>query len=334
MEWLPTILRNEGYLTCAFSGYSGINPSYGFAKGFDRFYNGENLEDMDNGEKVSLYGLRFLKENEERKKFLFLHYFTTHRPFVTRRPYRISRDPNFANWFNGESMDSFLRTPYDKLSWKDKEAIIDIYSTAIAQVDREVSIIFDHLIASQKLDRSLVILTTDHGYPLFDRNSFSPKVTSLYEEIIKVPFFIRMPKGLLKGESPICVDSPCEANVDMFPTVLDAIGFKGRTSSDGRSLLKVVKGEATLKDYTVSELYDTKSDTYMLAIRKERYKLVSTYKFDASKPFTFKTAERIREEFFDLVADPREEKDVSKERQSDFLEYKKIEERFSSLSVK
>src|SRR3989338_2681358 len=331
--WLPKILRDEGYLTCAFSGYSGINPGYGFAKGFDRFYNGENLEEIDHGEKVSLYGLRFLKENESRKKFLFLHYFTTHRPFVTRRPYRVSRNPNFTNWFNGESMDSFLRTPYERLNEEDKEAIIDIYSTAIAQVDRELSIIFDYLIASGEADRAMVILTTDHGYPLFDRNGFSTKVTALYEEIIRIPFFIRMHEDALKSESPIVIEGPIEANVDIFPTVLDAVGFKGKVSSDGRSIFKVLKGEMPFKDYTISELYDTKSDTYMLAIRKERYKLIATYNFDASMPFTFKTAKKVKEAFFDLLNDPNEEKDISREQQDIFLEYREIEERFSGLSA-
>jgi len=331
LQWLPEILREQGYLTCAFSNYYGINPSYGFAKGFDSFYNGGNIEEIDYGEKVSLHGLRFLRENEGRKKFLFLHYFTTHRPFKTRYPYRVSSNPNFSNWFNHERYSSFIHTPYERLSQEDRQAIVDIYCNAIVQIDRELSIIFDYLIAKQQADRSLIILTTDHGYTLFDRDSFSPKVTGPYEGIIRIPFLARMPKELLKNESPKVIDALIEANIDIFPTVLDAIGLKEMSSLDGQSLLKLVKGDVSPRKHTISELYDTKSNTYMLAIRGERYKFISTYNFDASKPFTFKTAKRTGEMFFDLFTDSGEKKDISKEKEELLPGYRKIEEAFSSL---
>ena len=50
-------------------------------------------------------------------------------------------------------------------------------------------------------------------------------------------------------------------------------------------------------------------------------------------PFTFKTAKKVKEAFFDLLNDPNEEKDISREQQDIFLEYREIEERFSGLSA-
>lgn len=331
LKWLPEILKEQGYLTYGFSDYCEINPAYGFARGFDSFYNGENLEEIDHGEEVSLHGLRFLRENEGQKKFLFLHYFSTHRPFKTRHPFRISKNPNFSNWFNAETIDSFKDTPYHKLNAEDKQAIIDSYSNSIAQTDRELSIIFDYLVARGEIDRSLVILTTDHGYPLFDRDSFSPKVTMLYDEIIRAPFLIRIPEGLLNIGPSKLIDSPIQANVDIFPTVLDVAGLDGGSSSDGQSLLKLAKGEAPFREHVISELYDTKSDTYMLSIRGERYKFMSSYNFDASRPFTFGTAKRREELLFDLSVDPCETKDISKEKKEVLWEYRKIEKEFSAL---
>jgi len=60
---------------------------------------------------------------------------------------------------------------------------------------------------------------------------------------------------------------------------------------------------------------------------------ILTYNFDASMPFTFKTAKKVKEAFFDLLNDPNEEKDISREQQDIFLEYREIEERFSGLSA-
>jgi len=329
LKWLPKILQENGYLTYGFSDYCEINPAHGFARGFDSFFNGENTEEVDHGEKVSLHGLRFLRENEGLKKFLFLHYFSTHRPFKTRHPYRISANPYFSNWFNPESISYFMNTPYEMLNAEDKQAIVDIYCSSIAQVDRDLSIIFDYLVSKQQADRSLVILTSDHGYSLFDRNSFSPKVTALYEEIIHAPLFLKAPEDILKSESKKVVDDLVEANVDIFPTVLDVIGLKENAASDGYSLLKLVAGDMPSRKHVISELYDTKSNTYMLSIRGERYKLISTYNFDASKLFTFKTAKKKEELLFDLFMDPCEKIDISKEKNNILLEYRELEKRFS-----
>ncbi len=177
----------------------------------------------------------------------------------------------------------------------------------------------------------MVILTTDHGYQLFDRDGFSPKVTGLYDEIIRVPFFIRMPEKLLKDGSSKLVDGLIQANVDIFPTILDAVGLKESASSDGQSLLKLARGDIQPRKFVISELYDTKSDTYMLAIRGERRKLISIYNFDASKPFTFKTAKKTREMFFDLLTDPGEKKDISSENPEMLLEFRKAEQQFQDL---
>lgn len=326
VPWLPEILRRQGYMTCAFSSYHEINPAYGFARGFDSFYNDDDFNVVDHGEKVSLHGLRFLKENKGRKKFLFLHYFTAHRPFLTRHPYRMSGNLNIAGKFNHEDINAFVAAPYEMMSERDRQVVMDVYTGALVQADHELSMIFDYLLASGEAARSLVMFISDHGYTIFDRNSFFPKANHLYDEVLRVPFFMRAP--VFNCGPTKQIGYPVEANVDVAPTILDAAGCGDVPAMDGQSLIRSERGEIPPRGHTVSELFNARHNMYMLALRGERHKLVSTYEIDSSKPFSFGAMNKKEDLLFDLSADSKEEKSIARESGGILLRYERLRDSF------
>ena len=64
---------------------------------------------------------------------------------------------------------------------------------------------------------TLVIVTTDHGYFLGERNYFGKNYMHLYNELAHLPFIVKFPGGKRAGER---INSITQ-NIDIMPTVLE-----------------------------------------------------------------------------------------------------------------
>ena len=102
-------------------------------------------------------------------------------------------------------------------------------------LDDQVANIMGDLKKSGQLDKTLIIFTSDNGWLLGEHNIPGDKFMP-YDESIHVPLLMRGP-GVPKGK----VNNALVANVDLSPTIVDATGATPERTTDGMSLLKLIK---------------------------------------------------------------------------------------------
>jgi len=96
----------------------------------------------------------------------------------------------------------------------------DFYDDSIRQFDSYVGRVYEVLRESGKLDRTIVIVTSDHGMK--------------YDASKRVPLMIRFPQATPSGPSNLNVQ-----RLDVAPTILDVLGVAQPRWMEAKSLLQV-----------------------------------------------------------------------------------------------
>jgi hypothetical protein len=130
------------------------------------------------------------------------------------------------------------------------------------------------------------VFTADHGESL-GANGYDGHGATVYEEEARVPLAIQVP-GQPGGEV-----TALAGNIDILPTIVDALGGEPRAHHAGRSLLPLLAHPHT---HWERGLYLTNGDRSIHGMADGRSKLVYSSKTGAFHRF-------------DLVADPREVRD-------------------------
>jgi len=105
------------------------------------------------------------------------------------------------------------------------QSAIDLYDGEIAEVDDAMGVLLDGLRERGMLDRTMVILTSDHGEKFLEYGELGHGGT-LYEEVIHVPMFWSFPSPFrfprLGPHTEVVGGVAC--HVDILPTVLGFLG--------------------------------------------------------------------------------------------------------------
>ncbi|MEX0914399.1 MAG: sulfatase, partial [Wenzhouxiangellaceae bacterium] len=197
---LAEILRERGYATAAAVGAFPVVSRFGFDQGFDLFddhltgmyedYLGERTVpkeqlffDERRAAQVNEAVIPWLEARGEEPFFLWLHYFDPHQPFEPPPPY----DQLYAD---------------------------DLYNGEIAYADSRLGHMLDQLRRLGKLERTLIVVTADHGEGLGEHNEVTHAVLA-YDSTLHVPLIIR-PPGLGSGSARVVDDRV--GIVDIVPT--------------------------------------------------------------------------------------------------------------------
>ncbi|MCL4821038.1 MAG: sulfatase-like hydrolase/transferase [Vicinamibacteria bacterium] len=167
------------------------------------------------------------------------------------------------------------------------------YAGEVAYTDAVVGRLTAYL-KEKGLDRNTVIvLTADHGESLGEHGE-STHAFFVYDATTHVPFIVKTPWGD-RGRAKTQV-----SGVDLMPTVLDLVGLPPQPGIEGRSVARaVLHPEAELGHVAYSETYFPRYHfgwQHLRALRDGREKYI-----DAPEP-----------EFYDVLADPKESKNLYK----------------------
>ena len=167
------------------------------------------------------------------------------------------------------------------------------YQAELITVDSRIGQLLDALRGRPDWSDTVVVLTGDHGEALGAHGVQTHGVT-LYDAEVRVPLLIRVP-GSPGGD----VEAPVSL-VDVAPTALDLIGWRGPTPFDGRSLAPaMLQGEALGPRPVFAESYNPLSPPEIwLSVYWGRWKLL-------------RRRHEGRDELFDVIADPGELDDLS-----------------------
>lgn len=162
------------------------------------------------------------------------------------------------------------------------------YLGKLALVDDCVARLVEALKARGTWDSSLVAITSDHG-EMMGAHGYLTK-GRFYEESARVPLVLRWPGQVKTGRSKAPVQM-----MDIYPTLVEAIGGELTPGRFAKSLLPIAKGEKDrIRPIAISEIGD-RAPLRMMA-RDERFKY---------------WADEDREYLFDLENDPLEQTDLS-----------------------
>ena len=160
-------LNEKNYFSLGISRSKGHHPGFGFQKYFDRFFyfpaNREKFREDDFEQKI----IEHLETNLNGKNFVFAHFLSSHTPFYNPS---INEEVNYSNKRVGNSFidfqDSILETgssKIEKVIKKDKVESINIkQAERLKAIDLSLNKLFNYIEKKNK-DRTLVILTSDHG---------------------------------------------------------------------------------------------------------------------------------------------------------------------------
>lgn len=292
---LAEVLKQNGYATAGFTGDAGVNGVFGFNQGFDTYF--DNTTPFSGMEVSSPKALEWLKQNKDKKFFLFLHGYDFHGQyepeegfdyryvdFDYKGVYNGSRQQQGALREEGLEKGAISLTDDDVKFWR------AIYDEKINRADTKFA---NFLAEYEKLgimDKTIFILTSDHGTEFYEHKRFDHGAT-LYNELIHIPLIIKLPNQH-KGK----VVSNQVSSIDIMPTILGLVGIKLddkiKRQMMGTSLTTLMDGKEVKKDV----YFETDYRHY-------------TYKRGIKTPDGWKyiyTMEDGKEELYNLNTDPAE----------------------------
>ncbi|MFH0903555.1 MAG: sulfatase [Pseudomonadota bacterium] len=292
VELLSERLKKGGYATAAFIANGFCSDTFGFHQGWDDYTNYIREKKPSDAESVYRDALAWLSKTKERPFFLYIQTIDPHVPYQVPKEYwRRYHSADYHGWI-GPSLDGHEQAAISKGR---KKASAADYQWIRALYDGEVSYHDEHLgrfLAATRqlgiLDRTLLVVTADHGEELNDHGKLGHGHT-LYDELVRAPLLVRYPKVFRAGHR---VAEVVEL-VDVAPTILDVVGLKPGPAMEGLSLVHLAAARLDRRQgYAISEFLDTKR-----SIRTGGLKLI------------FSTPESAQ--LFDLVSDPNERKDLA-----------------------
>jgi len=208
---LAELLRRAGYLTAGFTGGGYLAHSFGFARGFDRYYAfpqpqltpGTCPPDRLDGREVFARAGAWLRDRGGAPFFLFLHTYDIH----DRCPFRSASQPASEPWSLPPTADH--------------RPLLAFYDDLIAATDRLIGGLVNELTQLGLADTTLIVVTGDHG-EFFAERGYRGHGCDLkpYEPLVRVPLIMRYPSAIpARGE----IGEPVSL-IDVAPTILALLG--------------------------------------------------------------------------------------------------------------
>lgn len=275
VETITELLKKNGYKTYCIGDNINICEAMGFDQGFDRFKSFLYKDELEMDRQLVAWSEEI---KAQKKYFLYIHYNDTHFPYHPREP-----------WYE------------EKKGYKDN--IISLYDSEISYVDAKIEKMYELF----GWDRNtLFIVVADHGEEFWDHLNKVGHGSSLYDEVLRVPFLICFP-----GEHPTQKRIKINvSNMDVLPTVRNYLGLATEQVASGINLMPLIRGNAmeAKSRFLFSHLihnYRSKNGfkkTIFKSIIHDDWKHIFCYNETTKKHY--------RKELFDLSADPGEERNL------------------------
>lgn len=245
--------------------------------------------------------IQAIQEDSDRPFFLHVNFTAPHDPLLMPHGYegmydpaKIPLPPNFRpehpfdhGNFRGRDEQLFNRprTP------EEVRNELAVYYAVISHMDAQIGRILQALDESGQRENTIVIFSSDHGLAVGSHGLRGKQ--NMYEHTVNVPLMISGP-GIPHGQVET---AQCYLR-DLFPTVCDLAGVEIPGSVEGKSLVPLLRGEATsIYPFTVAYFR-----SFQRMIRTDDWKLIHYPHLD-------------RIQLFHLKDDPYELNDLSNERQ-------------------
>jgi arylsulfatase A-like enzyme len=175
-----------------------------------------------------------------------------------------------------------------------RDRFVGLYSESLQYLDSQIGRLLAHLERTGLDQNTVIIAVADHGEEFLDHGRWGHWESNLFDEILRVPLIIRLPKGPRGKVIPQQVSL-----VDVMPTILDLCGCPSPSGLMGVSLARhwAQPRAESVGEVALSEM--RRDPWHRVAVRTETFK----YIWDSKRP--------AQPDLYDLRADPGEQRNVS-----------------------
>jgi len=294
---LAEILKNNKYRCGAFL----TNAVYAKWRGFDHKF--ANAEESEDDVKATQKAIEWLKDQHDKKLFLWIHYWQPHRPYQPPLPYDRIFDPDYTGRLDGSNyqMNEITLKKLD-LDDADLNHIISLYDGSILFIDDQIKLLFQTLDDLGIKENSIIIVTADHGEDLYQHNYYFYHSGSVYSSSLRIPFIIKLPDQRMENKK---IEEIVQG-IDIAPTILDLLDISIPEHFEGQTLKSLILSESPV---TGSGVAYSEWGNKILTIRTDRYRYV--YNPTGFHPHPIAEVPEIaypidEEELYDVMADPLE----------------------------
>ncbi len=293
LRCLPEVLRELGYHTLGVTANAHLDAEHGFGRGFEQF----SCLGFSPAPKVNRVVKAWLRENraDGRPRFLWVHYFDPHAPYIPRRPWFHRYAPDVTE----HEMEMLRRAHqvWPKIPPEIRrhrarymQLVKALYDSEIAYCDRAIGELLQRF---PELDGSWIVVAADHGEEIGDHGYMGHGHT-LYNETVRIPLFVRPPGG---GHQ-VRVKTPVSA-VDITRTILAIAGWSGEGQWQGFVLPGLeLPGAGSRTDPPLAHLARFPDKRHLAAVMEADWKLIRNLKTGT-------------EELYDLEHDLAEQHDLA-----------------------
>jgi len=274
---LPEILKYYDYTTAAtisspeffmrFDTSSGelINPGDVFSRSFDYFGRTARGPSGASLRVAPTDAFRWLRENSDRKFFLWIGSGLLHMPYAATvpEPYKSMYDPPgytpfwkrpvlgdgsgddapsydiFSRVYRGEYYRDFK--PVYRLKKEDVDYVIGRYDAGVYYTDRFVGELLQLLDSLKLKEKTLIVLQSMHGDDLGENGLFFHY--DVTDPVVKNALLVRFPKGENGGRR---ITEQVQG-LDVMPTILNYLDIPVPHDAQGTSLMPLVRKEQGAK---------------------------------------------------------------------------------------
>jgi arylsulfatase A-like enzyme len=272
---LASVLQTAGYTTAAYVDNANVAAQLGYAKGFDSYMEAwqrpELKSEMDRTHAITEGGLAAIRNAPPGKPFfLWLHYVNPHAPYSPPAPY----DARFLDEASRGGPELRVGKGYregihEQLAVPGQRRLgyyVAQYDGEIAAVDEQVGRVLEALAEKDRLERTVVAVTSDHGESLGEHDYYFDHGENLFDPSLRIPLLLAAP-GVKPQRSEALAST-----LDLLPTLLDAVKVSYPPDLAGRSLLAGLAGGKA----SPHERLFAQNDYNLRATFDRRYKLVAT----------------------------------------------------------
>ncbi|MHA2035322.1 MAG: sulfatase [Promethearchaeota archaeon] len=183
----------------------------------------------------------FIEKNHmEDNWFLHVETFDPHEPYFTQQKYKNI----YKHDYNGPHFDwpnyGIVTETEEQVQHVRKE-----YAASVSMCDTYLGKILDILDEKDMWKDTMLIITTDHGFLLGEKDWWAKGVQPIYNEIAQIPLFIWDPRTGKKNQRREALVQ----TTDIVPTILEFFGIECTNDMQGSVLKETINSDAKIREY-------------------------------------------------------------------------------------
>ena len=224
--------------------------------------------------KNAKFAVEQLEKDHDKPFLMMLGFVQPHVPWYTPQAYvdlyppeveLASFDAHDLDDISEEAIALNIKKGYprtkDMIAQNQRQSIMRHYLACVSFTDKYIGEVLDALDASPYADNTMIVLLSDHGYLLGEKNTYQKH--ALWERATHVPVVFAGPgiQAEAKSERPVGL-------IDLYPTLLELCGLPANPVMQGQSLTPLLKDPDAAWERPV--VMNWRGNNY--AVHNERYR--------------------------------------------------------------